>query len=139
MNKKISTVVVAALSTGLLVTGLAPAFAHQDGLATAESSITMAYKARKDKMVGTVSSTRAQCASDRTVKVYRIRQNGRTMIGTATTNAEGRWQVPLTKADGRYGARATLKSVTLDSGSDSYGNLWKHLLQCTVTKTVLKA
>ena len=130
MKKSIGTGAVTALVAGLLVAAVAPAFASGDHTATAETTTTIAYKALKDKMVGRVASTRGACVPERRVKVYKITRKGRVPIGSATTNAEGRWSVPLENANGRYGARAVFKTITLDSGSNAYGDLWKHVLEC---------
>ena len=129
------TIAILVLSAGLLVASLAPAFAHHDSSVAENSSITMRYRARADKMVGTVTSDRTQCSANRTVKVYKITRTGRKLIDTVTTRSDGRWSLPMATANGRYGSRATLKSVTLSSGSDSYGDLWKHLLECSIART----
>lgn len=130
MKKSIGSSLILALAAGLVATALSPAFASGDNTATADTTATMRYKARVDKMVGRVSSTRNACVPERRVKVYKITRKGRVQIGSATTNAEGRWRLPLADANGRYGSRAVLKTITLDSGSNAYGDLWKHVLEC---------
>ena len=132
------TIMVLALSAALVVAALAPAFAHHDTSIVQDSSITMRYKARRDRMVGTVTSAKTQCSAKRTVKVYKITRTGRKLIDTVATRADGRWSLPMARANGRYGSRATLKSVTLASGSNSYGVLWKHLLQCSIARTTTR-
>lgn len=132
------TIGVLVLSASLLVAGLAPAFAQHDSSVVEGSSITMKYRARRDRMVGTVTSARTQCSAKRTVKVYKITRTGRKLIDTVTTRSDGRWSLPMPRANGRYGSRATLKSVTLASGSNTYGALWKHLLQCSIARTTTR-
>lgn len=130
MKKSIGSLTILALAAGLLVTAMAPAFASGDQTATAETTTTIAYRPRTDKMVGRVASTRNACVPERRVKVYKITRKGRVPVGSATTNDEGRWRLPLADAQGRYGARAVRKTITLDSGSNAYGDLWKHVLEC---------
>lgn len=138
MRKSIGSLTIAALAAGLVFSALAPAFASGDNTATAETTMTMRYKARKDKMVGRVASVRSACVPDRRVKVYKITRRGKIQLGTARTNAEGRWRFPLRDAKGRYGSRAILKRITLDSGSNSYGDLWTHTLECKSGKTTVR-
>ena len=138
MKKRIGSLTILALVAGLVVTALAPAFASGDNTATADTTVTMRYKARKDKMVGRVASVREACVPKRRVRVYKITRRGKVAIGSAVTNAEGRWRVPLANARGKYGARAVSRTITLDSGSNGYGDLWKHLLECKSGKTTVR-
>jgi hypothetical protein len=138
VKKSIGPLAVLALSAGLLFAAIAPAFAHDDETTTAGSTVSMNYKAAKHKVVGLVVSTDSRCASDRKVTVYKVTRRGRTPVGSAKTNDAGLWRVSLASASGKYAARVAPKSITLASGSDQYGNLWEHVLECASATTSLK-
>lgn len=138
MKKSIGSLTVLALSAGLVLAALAPAFAHDDETTTAGTTVNMSYKATRHKMVGLVVSKENKCVGDRKVKVYKITRKGKSPVGSAKTDLTGLWKVSLASAGGKYGATVVPKDITLDSGSDKYGNLWEHVLECTAGTTSLK-
>src|SRR3990170_102976 len=116
-----------------LVASVSPAFAHHDNSSTASSNISMVYKARKGKFVGSVTSGNANCLASRRVKLFKARTGN--LAGKTTTGASGGWSIAAKKNTGKYYSKVTVADYTLNSGSDSYGNVWVHELLCSSDKS----
>jgi len=131
MKKRTFALLTAAMTTGLMVLSLAPAYADHDDTQTANSSVSMTYKKRAGKFVGAVSSGHNRCVGNRSVKVYKIRRDGsHNDLGTVKTARDGSWSFVSGKVFGKFGATAAPKTITLESGVDEYGVVWKHILKC---------
>jgi hypothetical protein len=116
-----------------LIASVSPAFAHHDDSGTANSNISMVYKARKGKFVGTVTSGNDNCLATRTVKLVKARSGA--VVGKTTTGAAGGWSIAAKKNTGKYFSKVIAADYTLDSGTDSYGNVWVHELLCSGDKS----
>ena len=134
MNKKS---LAGLISGALMLSGAfaGTALAHEDNNDTAKSSIGMAYKARKGKFVGQVSSGTAKCLAGRKVGVFKARTGAK--VGTTRTNDNGGWSVGgIKKNSGKYYSKVSAETYVLDSESDKYGELlWEHTLTCTGAKS----
>ena len=104
----------AGIATVALAAGaLAPVAGAHNG--KYDTTITAKVKkAGKDATLfdGAVESTKAKCVADRKVKLFQVVDNADdTLIGTASTDAEGAWQlIPTPKPfDGAYYALAAKK------------------------------
>lgn len=137
MSRKVSkggAGTLCALVVGVsLLASMAPAQAHEDSSETAGSTITMDYKPRKEKFVGSVTSGRAKCVGGRTVKLFKARTGK--FVAKTTTNSTGGWSIAVDKRSGKYYSKVTAKSYTLDSGVDGYGDAWIHELFCSADKS----
>lgn len=139
MKKRTFVLMTAAITTGLMVLALAPAYAENDDTETANSSVSITYKKKKSKFVGAVRSDSDRCVGNRSVKVYKILRDGsHKALDTVKTSASGSWSLKARRVRGKYGATVTPKSITLDSGVDKYGVSWKHVLQCRPASSTLK-
>lgn len=127
MNKRR---IAAGMSGLMLLSGalFGAASAHESAEEDAGSSISIAYKPRKAKLAGTVTS-RTACVGDRSVKVFKARTGAK--VGATRTNATGGWSLSgIKKNTGKYYAKVTAQTVVLAHGTDQYGDLWQHLLNC---------
>lgn len=135
MRKTLTMVVaVAALSLPMTAQAALP-YQHATGedghdfafTGSSESAVTIEYKRKKGKFVGTLSSDfedtekvleseadeAAVCVQDREVSVYRFRKKkSDNLIGTATAGVDGKWTLNKSRDQGRYYARVG-KSNTL--------------------------
>ncbi len=134
MKGRIAAVLAGTMLFSGVVAGIATA--TEDDHAKVASTIDMVYKARKDKFVGSVASTREACLGARTVKLFKARTGVK--VGSTTTNDLGRWAIPAKDNSAKYYAKVTGVTLVVDSGSDQYGNVWEKLLTCGSARTTAK-
>jgi hypothetical protein len=132
-SRKVAGTLCALFIGVALLASVSPAFAHHDDSSSASSTISMVYKARKGKFVGTVTSGNDNCLATRTVKLFKARTGK--LAGKATTRAAGGWSIAAKKNTGKYYSKVIAADYTLDSGTDSYGNVWVHELLCSGDKS----
>ena len=74
---------------------------------TSESTVTIRYSERAHAFRGQVTSDYDECSVERTIKVFKRRNDGRRLLGTTETRDDGSWRVVLAKAvRGRFYAVA---------------------------------
>lgn len=128
------------VSGALLLSGAlaSTALAHHENDESAKSSIEMDYKPAKGKFVGQVSSGRSQCLGNRTVRLFKARNDA--AAGTTHTNASGGWSLAVKKNTGRYYSKVAAETYVLASEVDKYGDLlWEHRLNCSTDRSDVEA
>ena len=125
----------AAIAGAMLLSGVVAsvAVAHENDDVTAGSKITMDYKPAKGKFVGDVTSGKNACVGDRKVRLFKASTSVK--VGSATTKSDGTWAIAAKKDSGKYIAKVLPVEITLASGSDGYGELWEHVLNCAGART----
>lgn len=132
-SKSAAGTLCALLVGAAMIATVAPALAHDDTSSSAGSAVNMVYKARKAKFVGTVSSANDKCVGGRTVKLFKARTGK--LAGKTTTAAGGGWSISAPKNSGKYFSKVVAADYTLNTGQDSYGNVWVHDLFCNSDKS----
>lgn len=128
-SKTVAGVICALVLGASLFAGIVPAFAEEDETSRAGSQIDMTYKAKRGKFVGQVTSRRDACLGDRTVKLFKARNDA--LVGKTSTNDNGGWSIGgIRKGSGKYYSKVIGSEIVLDTGQDEYGNVWTHLLVC---------
>jgi hypothetical protein len=105
MGTRMRTAAVAlalVLVVPFLVATAAMVSAHN---ASFDSSVSINYD--RPNFKGRVSSSRDRCERDREVSVFKVRTGPDRLIGTDTTNDNGRYSVPKPGARGRFYARVS--------------------------------
>jgi hypothetical protein len=72
---------------------------------------------------GKVKSPRSSCVGGRTVKLYRKLNGSATLLGTDTTNDNGKWSIPISKkrlTPGLYYAKAPARGDCKADKSSSF-------------------
>jgi hypothetical protein len=76
--------------------------ATQTALAIVSSQISIAYNHQTEKFHGRVSSSNAECQAGRTVKLFKMTADGRSLEGRTRTGARGGWRIEVMHAHGHY-------------------------------------
>ena len=99
MAARLYALLVAALAIALLPATLAPA---------ASNSTTIVVSLKTPAFHGTLKSSKAACATGRTVKLFRQKAGPDTLLGTDKSNAKTKWSIPIGKklTSGSYYAKA---------------------------------
>lgn len=102
MAARLSVLLVAALVIALLPAALA---------AGASNSTTIVVSLKTPAFHGTLKSAKSACATDRTVKLYRVTPGPDKLLGTDRSDAKTKWSIPLGKKliAGSYYAKAPAK------------------------------
>jgi hypothetical protein len=109
---KIVRRVVVTMTIAATLVGAVPA------QAAVASHITATYTSNFN---GKITSASSHCISHRTVKLFRHRASGNTLMGSTTSTSGGLWSISLAMAHGKYFARmpAQTKQGTLCSAEQS--------------------
>src|SRR5688500_17202109 len=84
-----------------------------------------------DSFTGRVNSDRPRCERNRTIEIYQEVVGDDILVGTTTTDAEGKWEfvVPDAAPAGTYYAKATRKVLRRDENH-------RHICRPAVSRTV---
>jgi hypothetical protein len=94
-------------SSSIAYTESTPGPNPDPGPVTGEFSrdLGIAYSKRKKRFRGTLASLSTECVRQAQVQIFRQRKGPDPVIGSATTNDEGRWTKRRRNAEGRFYAR----------------------------------
>ncbi len=128
----------AAISGAVLLSGVVAsvALAHENDELTGTAKLTMDYKPIKEKFAGDLTSTRNGCVGGRKVKLFKASNNLK--VGSTETKPDGTWAIAAKPNSGKYYAKVVPIEIVLGSGSDEYGELWEHVLNCVGDRTDAK-
>ncbi len=103
MAARRSALFVVALAVALLLPAISAA--------GASNSTTIVVSLKTPAFHGTLKSAKSACATNRTVKLYRVTPGPDKLLGTDTSDAKTKWSIPLGKKliAGSYYAKAPAK------------------------------
>ena len=77
-------------------------------------TLSLSYSRRADRFKGTLGSAKAECVANQRVVVVERRRGNDTRVGSDRTDADGRWRIDESDAQGNF--RATAAQTALASG-----------------------
>ena len=102
---------MAARRPALFVVVFAAAVLLAAPVASASYSTKVVVSLKTPAFHGSVKSSRSSCTANRTVKLFRKKPGPDKLLGTDTSNAGGKWSIPIGKrlTPGSYYAKAPAK------------------------------
>lgn len=102
---------MAARRPALLVIVFAVAMLLAVPVASASYSTTVVVSLKTPAFHGSLKSSRGSCTTNRAVKLFRKKPGPDKLLGTDTSNASGKWSIPIGKrlTPGSYYAKAPAK------------------------------